>query len=1158
MKRIRMKKSLRVFCSGGLLALAMVLPVLTLGARPKTALAASSCTVPAGYADNEAVVDACKRCAQNPDHRQMALWLSKNAKGKKAEAEYKRQEVTLKHLRQSNPEVTAYLNGMYNQCDHNGGTSVSAHQIWFAPKGMDGEGQKSNMASFINQNKYTFIEPLSQTMPVGAAVWTHYEWSKPVQSMKVKIKLGTLLKEMEEKGTPCKVKEETDSHDGNTKVTETTCNVKLSVNRCFSPTSAYVDPAYGVRVAGKNPQGYGCLGLNSKITIKIINKVEDPPEKKCTSETTYEEDPACFCSKHPDDKKCEKEKEVEGKLSVTSKVKVAEQGATYHDIHAQELESPENGTATIKMSTMEDEVEVEFEHKLNYDTIDEEIIKNAIIKDEKLAEDAKVKISGYGRVRDPKDKNPDPSTITQDVYDAREAADKLFYIPVKLCQIHKQTNVDAEDDSCTDVYNQFLYPRLGKISKSLTYTESKDDKNEIIKDSNGNPVMELVSDIKTEARTDAEKTEALNAAQEAAKQAAAASGDTTPIGSVSVGSKKFTGGIDFPSGSIMPPSEADPNKKITKVKVKTVPGAKVHICQKNIAQPRTYKVTYEKNELYKQNADGTWSPDTDDDGTNQKYEYVITGASAGSDGRQVFSKACVIIYRPKDTWDVPPTDADGDNPGPQSTATANSTLMYAGESSALAWDGKAKNINSLRVKAAQSVMVLVPVDKEFSGDIVKGDKYYKVKGDAGNQDVCTYYADKKKLEVPEKYTGEPAAGGCASIDLEEWNPGDDNDTTMEEYSHSQVTSVPDNVGYKVCNAMGWQYEHWVGLIKKKEDQKQLYENQLPKDQVTWTGYPEDNYWQIYDAKCRTIAKKPSVAFWNGSMSTQGGVQTALSYRLDNPQFGKAASGDTKTYGSWAEYLAVVGGDYYGLGTGASLWTSGHNGGSVQSKLCNKANILEGNTPLTISNSQAPITGTGISCFMLGHSGVTADQVFRGRLKTFMQENGVRMKIMPTNEISDDITSSGGKLNEITQNIIIANGDLVIHENVTQIDAWIFATGKIKTCSDSEWMDKKTEAAVRAKGYNTYPAANLHCDKQLVFNGPVIAEGGVELRRSFGSDALLTDEAIAKVGASGLNGRNRSAEIFNLRKDAYLWAFAQGQRYRSSFTDSYVRELAPRY
>ena len=42
-----------------------------------------------------------------------------------------------------------------------------------------------------------------------------------------------------------------------------------------------------------------------------------------------------------------------------------------------------------------------------------------------------------------------------------------------------------------------------------------------------------------------------------------------------------------------------------------------------------------------------------------------------------------------------------------------------------------------------------------------------------------------------------------------------------------------------------------------------------------------------------------------------------------------------------------------------------------------------------------------------------------------------------------------------------------------------------------------------------------------------------------------------------DGHITPAEIFNLRADAYLWAYSQASRYTEAQT-TYTRELAPRY
>lgn len=73
---------------------------------------------------------------------------------------------------------------------------------------------------------------------------------------------------------------------------------------------------------------------------------------------------------------------------------------------------------------------------------------------------------------------------------------------------------------------------------------------------------------------------------------------------------------------------------------------------------------------------------------------------------------------------------------------------------------------------------------------------------------------------------------------------------------------------------------------------------------------------------------------------------------------------------------------------------------------------------------------------------------------------------------------------------------------------------------------------------------------------------LKLYRSFGSDIITTDRVgtfnyLGSIGSSNAEKYN-AAEVFNLRADVYLWAYAQAGRYDSSYTESYSRELAPRY
>ena len=87
----------------------------------------------------------------------------------------------------------------------------------------------------------------------------------------------------------------------------------------------------------------------------------------------------------------------------------------------------------------------------------------------------------------------------------------------------------------------------------------------------------------------------------------------------------------------------------------------------------------------------------------------------------------------------------------------------------------------------------------------------------------------------------------------------------------------------------------------------------------------------------------------------------------------------------------------------------------------------------------------------------------------------------------------------------------------------------------------------------------------MINGPIIADGMIT-NRSYGSDPDKKSSPNYGGGdnmpANAYNDehmqRYTPAEIFNLRADNYLWAYAQAGRYDSSYTEAYTRELAPRY
>ncbi len=139
------------------------------------------------------------------------------------------------------------------------------------------------------------------------------------------------------------------------------------------------------------------------------------------------------------------------------------------------------------------------------------------------------------------------------------------------------------------------------------------------------------------------------------------------------------------------------------------------------------------------------------------------------------------------------------------------------------------------------------------------------------------------------------------------------------------------------------------------------------------------------------------------------------------------------------------------------------------------------------------------------------------------------------------------LAELPQLIVFA-GDINIKGNVNYIDAWLVVgqgeqpgrwsggTGNINTCSDvANWAGLDS----------------TKCNKKLVINGPVITKK-LTLNRTAGAGNQPYNGMW-----SPLTNSIQAAEVFNLRPDAYLWAYNQGQRYSQAVT-VYLQEKAPRY
>ena len=411
---------------------------------------------------------------------------------------------------------------------------------------------------------------------------------------------------------------------------------------------------------------------------------------------------------------------------------------------------------------------------------------------------------------------------------------------------------------------------------------------------------------------------------------------------------------------------------------------------------------------------------------------------------------------------------------------------------------------------------------------------------------------------------------CVVHESGSWDTATSSKHSHDDYKGKEAyIKVPDYVGYKYCHSFGYSLEYWYGIEGSENAQENGWHPDAPKD-----------YWHNFSAACRTIAKKPTTATWNGNIMTMVNIITSLAIRHNSIIFGETSDAGDKSYtlyGSWSEYLTIANAELNSKRTMASGSTLSL--GSANAELCkNGQSPWESNSPLTIAN----IDPLNPSSCKLGPSGIASNTTFITRLNAYLRDVGNKNGITSTNNVNDlygeiqgnVVLSVEGDLN-IDQNIIIndnkpytinnvpqaiifvKNGNVNIAENVNRIDAWLIVTasdnskGTINTCANfTPGAPNSANVTSDGVGFN-----GSHCTKQLAFSGPVIARS-MNLQRTYGSEAIDTQRQGTFSGVA--NSKQAPAEIFNLRADSYLWAYAQAARYNSSYSEAYSRELAPRY
>ena len=202
----------------------------------------------------------------------------------------------------------------------------------------------------------------------------------------------------------------------------------------------------------------------------------------------------------------------------------------------------------------------------------------------------------------------------------------------------------------------------------------------------------------------------------------------------------------------------------------------------------------------------------------------------------------------------------------------------------------------------------------------------------------------------------------------------------QKSQRSHVRTVPDNneyIGYKYCTAVAFY----------PSDSHNNKGNDLSIQKKTGDDGAMDagERWNISGASCRTIAKKPNFQVWNGSIYTEGSIQTSLTRKWTEAPMGREYNGSvTDVFGSWTDYAIVAYGKNTTMASGAML---GYNNSEydLRGKGGKKHDATSARqlNPETIANDSVPT----------GHSGVYTDASYTqnlARLEARYKEKAVTL------------------------------------------------------------------------------------------------------------------------------------------------------------------------
>ena len=346
-------------------------------------------------------------------------------------------------------------------------------------------------------------------------------------------------------------------------------------------------------------------------------------------------------------------------------------------------------------------------------------------------------------------------------------------------------------------------------------------------------------------------------------------------------------------------------------------------------------------------------------------------------------------------------------------------------------------------------------------------------------------------------------------------------------------------------------------------------------------------WFVSKATCVSIAKKPTMQVWGGSILSNGKVKASTSSKL---------SGSNRSFfGSWTDFALISRDDIKGMASGAGLaggktnatkicgyshltisdatcrtnsnaTTLGHSTNSrdpsaffdkIKDRLIPSREILTGNN-LTMYLSQCLGDGYYPNCEVYSHFRYDSNgtRVLYNKTGILYIPNNTRGNNKRPIRLSDtsvqntfssspifysnnsiEITANliNDLSNKIEQIVIISEGDILIDQNVSRIDAWLITEGTVNTCS------------INGTAQSISDLNTDKCTTPLVINGPVYADS-IVLSRTYGADHNKAD---------GSGSLLDPAERINFTPSTLLWPYNHESKDNIPST-VYLKELSPRY